>query len=92
MIFHVAGAEHAARINVLKSGNDFVWRLARGVNHDVQAAAMAHGHDGFDSPVLAHRVQNGIEEGDQGCHAFKGKSLRPQIAGLQHLLEEIGAD
>ena len=52
VIFHVARAEHAARIDVFKSGNHFMRRLARRVHHHVQSSAMAHRHDGFDAPRI----------------------------------------
>jgi hypothetical protein len=35
VILYVASAEHAARIHVFKSGNHFMRRLARGMDHHV---------------------------------------------------------
>ena len=45
VIFHVAGAENAARIDVFESGKDFLGRALRDVGDDVEASAMAHAHD-----------------------------------------------
>jgi hypothetical protein len=61
VIFHVSGAKNASRIDVLKSRNHFVRRLARRVDHYIQAAAMAHGHDAVDGAEISGSVQDGIE-------------------------------
>src|SRR6266404_3495776 len=92
VILHVPRAEHAAWIDIFKSGHNFVRGFAGGVNHDVEAAAMAHGHDRFDCPVLADRIENGVEEWNQRGHTFERKTLRDQIPGLQDLLEKDGTD
>ncbi len=64
MILHVACAEHAARIDIFKSRDDIMGCFAGGVDHDVEAAAMAHGHDGLDGAMLADGVENGVEQGN----------------------------
>jgi hypothetical protein len=92
VILHVPRAEHAAWIDIFKSGHNFVGGFAGGVNHDVQAAAMAHGHDGFDGTVLADGIENGVEKWNQRSHTFERKALRAQIPGLQDLLEKVGTD
>ncbi len=92
VIFHVARAEDAARIDVFKAGNHFMRCLACRVDHHVQAAAVAHGHDGFDRAVLARGVQDGIEERNQRGDAFQGESLGAEVARLQNLFEKIGAN
>ena len=48
VIFHVAGTEDAARIDVFESGEDFLGRALGDVGDDVEASAMAHAHDEFD--------------------------------------------
>src|SRR5216684_4543488 len=53
VILHVACAEHAARIDIFKSRDDIMGCFAGSVDHDVEAAAMAHGHDGLDGAMLA---------------------------------------
>src|SRR5260370_21623833 len=67
-------------------------RFAGGVDHDVEAAAMAHGHDGFGGAMLGDGVENGVEQGNERGHAFERKALGAEIAGLQDLLEEVGAN
>ena len=57
VIFHVAGAENAARIDIFESGDDFVRRLAGGVDHDVEAAAMAHGEYGIERASFRRRCR-----------------------------------
>ncbi len=92
VVFHVARAQHAARINILKTGDNFMGRLARRVNHYVQPPAVAHGHDRRDRPVLRRRVQHRVQQRNQRGNAFQGKSLRAQVPRLQNLLEKVGAD
>jgi len=53
VIFHVASAQNATRVHIFKPRDHFVRSFARGVNHDVEAPAMAHSHDGFDGAVFA---------------------------------------
>ena len=92
VIFHVACAEDATRIDIFETGDHFVRRFARGVDHDVQAAAMAHGHHGFERAVFAGGVQDGIEQRNQRGDAFERKTLGAQVARLQNLFEEVGAN
>src|SRR5216684_3581179 len=82
VVFHVARAEYAARIDVFKASDNFMWRLARRVDHYVQAAAVTHGHDGFERAMLARGVQNGIEQRNQRGNAFKRESLAAQVTRL----------
>ena len=91
MIFHVSRTQHAARIDIFKSGNDFVRRLARRVHHHIQAAAMAHGHNAVDSPEISGGVQDRVEKRNQRCDAFERKTLGAQVASLQNLFEKICA-
>jgi hypothetical protein len=45
VIFHVAGAEDAARINVFEAGENFLGWTFGYVGHHVEATTMAHAHD-----------------------------------------------
>src|SRR5262249_9399678 len=46
VIFHIAAAQNASRINVFKTGKDLFRLDADDERHHRQAAAMAHGHYG----------------------------------------------
>ena len=92
VILHVARAEHAAGIDIFKARDNFVRRFAGDVRHHVQAAAVAHGHDGVDAAKFARGIENGIEQRNERGVAFQRKTFGAQIAALQNLLEEIGAD
>ena len=92
MIFHVAAAEHAARIDIFKSGENFFGRALGDVDDHVEASAMAHAHDQFMRAVLAGGVENLIDQRNQRGHAFEREALVAEIALLQHLLEDVGAD
>ena len=67
-------------------------RFARGVNHHVQSPAVAHGHNRGFRAVLARGVENRVEKRNQGGNAFERETLGAQIACLQDLLEQIGAN
>ena len=45
VVFHVAAAKNAARVDVFELGEDVGGRLAEGVDHDAETSAVAHGHD-----------------------------------------------
>src|ERR1700731_2442062 len=92
VVFHVACAENAARIDVFKASNYFMWRLACRVDHHVQAPAVTHGHNGFDRAGLAGGVQEGIEQRNQRGDAFQRKTLGAKVASLQNLFEKVDAN
>jgi hypothetical protein len=75
VVFHVACAQNAARIDVLEPRDHLVRRLACDVRHHVQPAAMAHGHDGINAAQIARRIHNRIEEWNQRSVAFQRKAL-----------------
>ena len=92
VVFDVAGTEHAARIDVLKARDNLVHGLAGDVGHDVEPAAVAHGHDGIDAAEIASGVENGIEKRNKRGVAFQRETLAAGIAALEHLFKEIGAN
>ncbi len=92
VILHVARAQDAPRVHVFKSGDHFVRGLASRVGHDVEAAAMTHGHYAFDGAMFADNFEHGVEQRDQRGDAFERKAFGAEVAGLQNLLEQIGAN
>ena len=92
VIFHVAGAEHAARIHIFESSEDFLRRTLGHMGDDVEAAAMAHAHDEFDCAELGAGIENFIDERDQSGDAFEREALAAEISLLHYLFENIGAD
>src|ERR1700722_1213652 len=92
MVFHVAGAENAARIDVFKAGKDFFCGPFGDVSDHVEAAAMAHTHDEFGGAEAGTGFEKFIDQWDQGGHAFEREALAAEIALLHHLLEGVGAD
>ena len=92
VIFHVAGAEDAARIDVFESGKDFLRRPPGDVGDHVEAAAMAHAHDELDGAELGGSVENFVDERNQRGDAFEREALAAEIALLHDLLEDVGAD
>ena len=53
---------------------------------------MAHGDHRLLGAVLGSGVQDCVEQRDQRRFAFEREALGAEIARLDHLLEEIGAD
>src|SRR5579885_614532 len=92
VVLHVSRAEHAARINVLEARDDFMRRLARRMDHHVQAASVAHRQDGLLRSALARGIQNRIEQRDERRYAFERKPFYAQVARLEHLLKEVRAN
>ncbi len=92
VVFHVARTQDAARIDVFKASDYFMGQLTRGVNHHVQSAAVAHGHDRGFRPLFARRVEDGVQERNQRGDSLQGKPLGAQVARLQNLFEQVGAN
>src|SRR6266852_1968863 len=53
---------------------------------------MAHGNDGFRSAVLPERVQDGVKKGDDCGDTLQRKTLRAEVARLENLFEQVGAN
>ena len=92
VVFDVASAEGGAWVDVFELGEDLFGGAADGVGHDVEAAAVAHGEDGLGDAVGGALGEDGVEEGDEGGEAFEGEALGAEVAGLDDLLEEVGAE
>ena len=92
VIFNVACAKHAAGINILKARDNLVHRFAGNVGHDVEPAAVAHGHDGINATDIAGGIEDGIEKRDERSVAFQRETLAAEIAALEHLFKEVGAN
>ncbi len=92
VIFHVAGAQDAARIDVFKASDDFMRHLARRVNHYVQAAAVAHSHNRGFRAMLAGLIENRIEQRNQCGDTFEREAFGAEVTRLQNLFEEVSAN
>ena len=92
VVFHVASAENAARVDIFKAREDIRGGAADGVCHHVEAAAMAHGEHGGVGAERRGGVEECVEKRNEDGEAFQGKTLRPEITRLDGLLEEVGAD
>ena len=91
VILHVAAAQHAARIDILKSGKDLRRRPAHDVDDDVQASAMAHGQHRLLGAISGRGVQNLVQQRNQRGVAFQRIALGADVARVDRLLEDIGA-
>ena len=92
VILHVAAAQHAARIHILKARKNIRRALPRDVRHHVQPPAMAHAEHDLLRARRRRRRQHAVEQRNHRGHAFERKSLAAQIARLKHLLEKFRAD
>jgi hypothetical protein len=91
VVLDVASAEDAAGVDVFEFGEDVDGGLAEGVDHDAEATPMAHAHDGALRAEFGGAVEEPVEEGNECGHAFEGEALGAEIAGLDDLLEDVGA-
>ena len=92
VVFHVAGAKNAARIDVFESGKNFLGSALGDVGDNVEAAAVAHTHDELDGAALGGGIENFVDQRDQSGDAFEGEALAAEIALLHDLLEDVGAN
>ena len=92
VVLNVAAPQNAARVDIFKTGKDFLWGAPGNVCHHVQPATMAHPHNEFDSTASRGRVQDFIHQRKQRGNTFERKTFAAQITLLQNLLEKIGTD
>ena len=92
VIFHVAGAENAARIDIFKAGEDFFEDPLGDMRDYVEAAAMAHAHDEFRGAEPRAGIEKFIDQRDQRGNAFEREAFAAKVTLLHNLLEDIGAD
>ncbi len=92
VVLDVAAAKDAAWVDVFELGEDLGGGAADGVGHDVEAAAMRHGEDRAGDARCRCGSEDLIEERDEDGEAFEGEALGAEIALLDDLLEEVGAD
>src|SRR6266576_7244199 len=87
MVLHVARAQNAARINILKTSEQFFDRALGYMQNHVQASAVAHTHDHFHRAPLGCAIQNFVEQWQQRSITLQRKALRAKVALLQNLFE-----
>ena len=75
VIFHVAGAENTAGVDVFESGKDFLSRPPGYMGHDVEAPPVAHSHHEFDRAEARSGVENFIDQRNESGDAFEGETL-----------------
>src|SRR5450432_3794208 len=90
VILDITAAKDAAWIDIFEFRKDICRGLTEGVDHYVQAPAMAHAYYGLHRAKIGRMVQNLVEEWNQYRDTFKREALGAQIAGLNDLLEKIG--
>ena len=90
VILDVAAAQDAARIHVLKTGQDVLRRNTDSESHHRETTPMTHGHNTCIGSQVSSGLQRHIEQWDQGSSALSGITLGAQVTGLQNLFEEIG--
>ena len=52
VIFHVARAQHAARVHIFEAGKNFRRVSAHNIQHHIETAAMAHAQHRFNGAVF----------------------------------------
>src|SRR5581483_10387933 len=92
VIFHVPAAEYAAGVHVLKFREDIGCGPANDVDQNIEPSTVAHGQNRLDGAVVGGSVQHFAQCRNKGGHTFQRKALGSQIARLDDLLKQIGAD
>ncbi len=92
VVLDVAAAHGGLGVDVLELGEDFFGLAADGVDHDVEAAAVAHREDGTPNAVVGGGGEELVEERDEDGEPFQREALGAEVALLDDLLEEVGAD
>ncbi len=92
VVFDVASSEGGAGVNVFELGKDVAGGSVDGVDHNVEAAAVAHGEDRAVDAELGCGGEELVKERDQDGEALEGEALGAEVALLDDLLEEVGAE
>jgi len=92
VVLHVAAAHGAARVHILKLGEDLMRSAADGVDHHVEPTAMAHGEDRAVDAILRRGGEELVEEGNQNGESLQREAFGAEITLLDHLLEKVGAN
>ncbi len=91
VVLDVAGAQHAARVDVVEAGEDLRRRPAHDVEHHAQAAAVAHRQHHLHALVRRGALEHRVERRDERGDAFDREAFAALVAGLQQVLEGLGA-
>jgi len=78
VIFHISGAQHAARVNILKTREISSNRAFGHVQNHIQPSAMAHAHDQLDRSPLGGPIQDLIQQRQKSRVPSSEKRLVPR--------------
>jgi hypothetical protein len=92
VIFHVPAAQDAARVNIFKTCEHFFRSPPGDVHNHVEPPAVAHAHHQLDGAPFSSRFDDFIHQRNQRSHTFQRETFVAQIALLQDLLKDIGAN
>src|SRR5579872_3443845 len=92
VVFYVAATQNAARVDIFEARENRGRVAPDGVNHYVEPAAMAHGDDAATDAPLGACVENFVEERNQRRVALERIAFGAEIARLQNLLKNFGAN
>ena len=90
VVLHVAAAQHALRVGVLEPRVHVARGAPHGVDHHVEAAAVAHADQRLAQPEARAGLEHLVEQRDQRGDAFQGEALRAGVAAVQDDLEGLG--
>ncbi len=93
MILHVAVAKDGFRdVVFVEFGEELAAGLPERVDENVEPPAVGHADDDLLHAVGGAGLQQGVENGDEGLAALKGKALLTDIAGVEESFEGFGGD
>ena len=92
MVFHVAAAQDAPRIDILEARENLGGRAAHDVHHHIQPPAVAHRQHALFGAVFGSGAENGVEKRKKRGFTFERKAFCAEIARLNRLLENFRLD
>ncbi len=92
MIFHVARALRAVRIDTFKFGQNLHQRLVDNVRQHVEPAAVRHADHRFVHVGIGGEIQNLVQNHHGRFRAFERKALVTDKTRVQEMFELLGLD
>ena len=89
VVLDVAAAEHALRVGVLEPREDVERRAADDLHDHIEPATVAHPDERLLEPFGRAGLEHLVEQGNERGHALEREPLRPRVAAVQHLFEQV---
>ena len=90
VVFHVAGAQRASRVDVFEPGKQCFRGHPDRVDHHGQSSAMAHSQKRGLQMMCGGGIQDTVQERDEPRSPFEGVTFAAHVTSVEETLEDLG--